>query len=89
LVYDVFDGFSMKIPSFPPLCHNPTDLFHGFLRSDIRCTYQENNALYKFKPMVQHEAFQFRVVLSAPVGAGKKRPTDLNFSSPGFKSEVP
>src|SRR2546425_2626262 len=47
----------MKIPSFPPLCHNATDFFHGFLRPDIRCPYQENNALYKFKRMVQHEAF--------------------------------
>ena len=85
----MFDGPAVKVCFFPPLCHDATDFFQGFLRTHIRWPDQANNAVYKFERMVQHEAFQFPVVFSAPVGASKKCPTDLNFSFPGFKSEVP
>src|SRR6266540_2827231 len=88
LVHKVFDGLASKIYSLQPLYHNATDFFHGLLRPDIRWSYHKNDALYKFECMVQHEAFQFLVVLSAPMGAGQKCPTNLNFSFPGFKSEV-
>ena len=87
MVHDLFDGFSMKI-FFPPLYQNATDFSTAFCDRTF-VGYQENNALYKLKRMVQHEAFQFPVVLSAPMGAGKKGPTDLNFTLSGFKSEVP
>ena len=79
----------MRIRSCPPLSHNPADSLDGLSRPAIRGRYQEHDCLHEFESMVQHEAFQLRVVLSAPMRAGKKGPTDFNFSFLEVQSEVP
>jgi len=66
LIRDLFDDFSTN-RFFPPLYQDTTDFFYRSLRPEIRWPYQENNALYEFERMVQHKAFQFPVVLSAPI----------------------
>ena len=66
-VDDVFDRIPVELRCLSSIGEHRADSLHGFARPDIRWPDHENNLLHELKCMVQHEAFQFSVILSAPI----------------------
>src|SRR5919108_4696331 len=55
-----------------------TDLLHGPLGPMIVWTDDEDYAFHRSESVLHHEPLHLAIISPAPVGAGKKRPADLN-----------
>src|SRR5262245_38223746 len=59
------------------------DLLEGPSRPEILWAHKEHDAIDKLERMMQHEGFHLTVVRAAPIGAGEKRPADLDLAPDG------
>lgn len=55
-----------------------TNFLNGPLRTTIVWTDDKDYTLHRLERMLEHEALHLAIVATAPVGAGKKGPADLN-----------
>src|SRR6185436_6244120 len=77
-------SFHLIYKTLPPRCigacsyPRAPDLFHRFLRPEIRRADPEDNAVHELECMREHQLFHFAIVNSTPMRPRQKRPTNLN-----------
>jgi hypothetical protein len=76
----VSNAFSVEYFLLDSIGEKAADFFHGFSGAGVRCADEEDNAVDELEGMVEHEAFHFAVVASAPVRTGEECPADFNFA---------
>ena len=82
------DGLSVKDFLFAAIGEDAADFFHGFSGADVRFADEEDDGVDELEGVVEHEAFHFAVVVTAPVGAGEEGPADFDFVALGVEVGV-